>query len=101
MNDELLLGFDVGTSSVKAAAFSLKGAPLGFGTAPVALQRPGKGLCEVDPRGYWQALCECCPPRAAGGVDLRRVRALAISAQAETLIRVDDKLEPLRPAIVW
>src|ERR1051325_960216 len=101
MNDELLLGFDVGTSSVKAAAFSLKGVPLGFGTAPVALQRPGSGLCEVDPRGYWQALLQCCRSLAADGVELRRVQALAISAHAETLIPVDDKLEPVRPAIVW
>jgi len=101
MSDELLLGFDVGTSSVKAAAFSVKGVPLGFGTAPVALQRPGNGLCEVDPRGYWQALSKCCRSLAAGGVELRRVQALAISAHAETLIPVDDKLEPLRPAIVW
>lgn len=101
MSDELLLGFDVGTSSVKAAAFDLGGAPLGFATALVALQRPGSGLCEVDPRDYWHGLRECCRILAAQGVELWRVRALSISAHAETLIPVDEKLEPVRPAIVW
>jgi xylulokinase len=101
MTDELLLGFDVGTSSVKAAAFGLDGTPVGVATAVVALQRPGDGLCEVDPRAYWRALRQCCGTLADAGVELRRVQALSIAAHAETLIPVDDKLEPVRPAIVW
>lgn len=101
MSDELLLGFDVGTSSVKAAVFSLDGTPAGFATAVIPLQRPGDGLCEVDPRAYWQGLGECCRMLAGEGVGLPRVRALSISAHAETLIPVDEDLEPVRPAIVW
>lgn len=101
MTEELLLGFDVGTSALKAAAFTLGGEPAGVTSWQLPLQTPRDGICEIDPRAYWDGLHRCCRALAAQEVDLRAVRALSVSAHAETLIAIDDRLEPLRPAIVW
>ena len=97
----LLLGFDVGTSAVKAGAFDLAGRRIAQASRPVPLQTPFDGACEVDPRDYWEALRGACADLWGAGVDPERVRALAVAAHAETLLPLDADLEPVRPGIVW
>lgn len=99
--ESVLLGFDVGTSAVKAAAFELDGTIAGVASRPVELDTPADGICEVDPRDYWSGLAGCCADLAEAGVDLGRVGGLAVAAHAETLLVVDAHLRPVRPAIVW
>jgi xylulokinase len=101
MSGDLLLGFDVGTSSLKAIACETDGTIAGTASFEVPLDLGGGGRCEVDPRAYWDGLRDCCRDLDRAGVDLRRVTALAVAAHAETLIPVDARLEPVRPAIVW
>lgn len=101
MADELLLGFDVGTSSIKAAIFGLDGTCVAVAARPIPLSRPRREICEVDPRAYWDGLCGCCAELWEQGVEPERVRALAVAAHAETLLVLDDGLEPVRPGIVW
>jgi sugar (pentulose or hexulose) kinase len=101
MSRDLLLGVDVGTSSLKAVTTDMAGGIAGTASFDVPLDMPGGGRCEVDPRAYWYGLRSCCRDLATSGVDLGRVRALAVAAHAETLIPVDEHLEPLCPAIVW
>lgn len=101
MNGDLLLGFDIGTSALKAVACSVEGEVAGTASFDVPLDLQEGGRCEVDPRSYWTGLRACCHELAAAGVDLGRVRALALAAHAETMIPVDEQLEPLCPAIVW
>jgi xylulokinase len=101
MKAELLLGFDVGTSAVKAGVFGFDGTTAGVASCAVGLQEPRPGICEVDPRAYWHGLRACCRALAEQGVDLRRICALSVAAHAETLIPLDERLRPLRPAIVW
>ena len=101
MAEPLLLGFDVGTSAVKAGAFDLTGVAVARASRPVPLQTPFDGACEVDPRAYWDALRGACADIWAADVDPRRIRALAVAAHAETLLPLDRDLEPVRPGIVW
>ncbi len=101
MSEQLLLGFDVGTSAVKAAAFTLEGLPVAVTSRQIPLDTPREGICEVDPRAYWDGLVACCADLRRERVDLQAVHALAIAANAETLLVVDERLEPVRPGIVW
>lgn len=101
MSEPLLLGFDVGTSAVKAAAFTLRGTPAAVASRQIRLDAPREGICEVDPRAYWEGLVACCADLRREHVEMRAVRALAVAANAETLLVVDERLEPVRPGIVW
>jgi sugar (pentulose or hexulose) kinase len=101
MADPLLLGFDVGTSSVKAGAFEPTGRMLATATWPIPLSTPNAEICEVDPIAYWDALRGCCGELWNAGVEPTRVVALAVAAHAETLLVLDANFFPLRPAIVW
>jgi xylulokinase len=101
MPDALLLGVDLGTSAMKTAIFDLDGRCVAETTQQIPLETPGPGLCEVDPRAYWQALVGCCSELRSGGHPLAQVRALAVAANAETLLFLDDEFEPVRPGMVW
>ena len=101
VSEPLLLGFDVGTSAVKAAAFTLEGTPVAVTSRQIRLDAPREGICEVDPRDYWDALVACCADLRRERVEMRAVRALAVAANAETLLVMNDRLEPVRPGIVW
>ena len=106
MRKQYLLGFDVGSSSVKAslvnidngqctasAFFPEKEAPI------IALKT---GWAEQEPESWWQyakqALQKVMADAGAKGED---IRAIGISYQMHGLVCVDRELKPLRPAIIW
>src|SRR5262249_19866254 len=101
MSEPLLLGVDVGTSALKAAVFDLEGSCVAESSQPIPLSTPADGVCEVDPRSYWDALRGACADVWAAGVHADAVRAMAIAANAETILALDEHLEPVRRGIVW
>src|SRR5512143_3111324 len=103
MTKDLILAIDNGTQSVRALLFDGEGnlqaknrVPIQpyFSTAP--------GLAEQYPQFYWQAICQACQGLwRLQGVDIERVAGVALTTQRSTVINVDKKGDPLRPAIVW
>jgi xylulokinase len=97
---EALLGVDVGTTAVKAALFAPDGRLLGSAAVeyPTSYVRPG--WVEQDPEDWWRAAVA-----AIGGAleEARRPRvaAVCVSAQAPTLLPLDERGRPLRPALIW
>jgi len=106
MQNGLLLGFDVGTSSVKASlvdAASGKCVASAFypkTEAPITALRDG--WAEQDPEMWWtnarEALRLVMAEAGAQGAD---VKAIGISYQMHGLVCVDRQLRVLRPAIIW
>lgn len=95
------LGFDVGTSTVKAGLLWLESdAPMLTVSHPYPTQRPRTGWVEQDPRDWIAAMAACWSElqATAGEVELRSV---GLCSQANTHLFVDADLEPLRPAITW
>ncbi|MES4791906.1 MAG: xylulose kinase [Chloroflexota bacterium] len=98
---DTILGFDVGTTSVKAGLFTVEdGRLLGIARAAYPTSRPRDGWVEQDPRDWTRAMAECWVDlaRRVGAV---RLRSIGICSQVNTHVLVDDSLSPLRPAIVW
>ena len=106
MTSKYLLGFDVGSSSVKAslvdaqsgkcvssAFFPEKEAPI------MALKT---GWAEQEPASWWdyakQSLGKIMSESHVSGDD---ISAIGISYQMHGLVCVDKSLKPLRPAIIW
>lgn len=91
-----ILTFDVGTSALKAALFTPELELVAL--ASVAYQaRAELSLVEMEPGDYLAAIKECI---AALGMP-RKLLAIGITTQGETLIPVGKAGEPLRRAIVW
>ncbi|MCR4993772.1 MAG: carbohydrate kinase [Bacteroidales bacterium] len=105
-NQELLLGYDVGSSSVKASLVdALTGACVASAfypktEAPIKAVRPG--WAEQAPDDWWQYLkAATSDVLAQSGAAKTSVRAIGISYQMHGLVCVDKDLRPLRDAIIW
>ena len=99
---DLLLGIDVGTTSVKAGLFRPDGRCLGIGRQEYQLETPSADRAQLDPEVYWQA-CRKTVREALtrSGARPEQVRALAVSSQGETTITLDAQGKAIYPALVW
>lgn len=93
-----LLGLDVGTSELKAAAYDACGASLAQSAVEYHASRPEPGRYELAADVLWSAVCEAIRRVTAGCGE--PVRALAISCQGESFIAVDSQGKALLPFIL-
>jgi xylulokinase len=99
---DLLLGYDVGTSSVKVGIFDLAGEPLASASAGYPVSRPLRRWVEQAPADYWAATVRAIRAAlAAVPAGAGRVAALGCCGQAPTLVLLDRAGQAARPAIVW
>ncbi len=103
MTSQTLLSIDNGTQSVRALLFDLRGNLLAKQRVPIEPYfSDAPGWAEQHPQVFWEAVCEACQGLwAQEGVDKGRIAAVALTTQRGTVINVDEKGVPLRPAIVW
>jgi len=97
-----ILAIDNGTQSVRAMVFDPGGALLArckIDLEPYYSDHPG--WAEQDPLYYWRSLCEACDALWAQGVDRESLVGVAVTTMRATVVCVDERGEPLRPAIVW
>jgi xylulokinase len=100
--EPLLLGIDVGTSSVKAVLLDLRGNLCAVTQAEYPLHHIRPAWVEQDPEDWWQATCQAIHEALAKvqhGAE--RVLGLAVSSQAPALLPLDRAGRPLRPAMIW
>ncbi len=99
---DLLLGLDVGTTSVKAALYDPAGACLAGAGEEYRLEHPGPDRAQLDAETYWRAaqvaIRRTLATARAGPDD---VAALAVSSQGETVVPVDAAGRAVGPALVW
>ncbi len=98
-----LLAIDNGTQSVRAMLFDLQGHLVTKARIPITpYVSPRPGWAEHDADDYWKALCLACQ-RLWQETDVPKeaVAGVALTTQRTTMVNVDAKGEPLRPAIVW
>ena len=101
-----LLGYDIGSSSVKASivdAESGKCAASAFypkSEAPIIAVK--KGWAEQEPTSWWEYLKQATADiLAASGADPKDIKAIGISYQMHGLVCVDKDMNVLRPSIIW
>lgn len=102
----LLLGYDVGSSSVKATLMEADtGKVLASAASPqkeleIIAQKPG--WAEQHPHIWWDNVKSATwQIKAQTKFDARSVQAIGISYQMHGLVVVDKNHEILRPAIIW
>jgi xylulokinase len=98
--EDAVLGVDVGTTAVKAAVVAADGRLLGSASVEYPTSYPRPGWVEQDPEDWWRASCDAI--RAAlSDAGRREIAAVCVSAQAPTLLALDERGEPVRPALIW
>jgi len=102
----LLLGYDVGSSSIKATLLdAATGGAVASATSPdreldIVAENPG--WAEQHPQTWWDNVIEATRRiRAEAQFDAGDVRAIGISYQMHGLVAVDKEQNVLRPAIIW
>ncbi len=106
MAKRYLLGFDVGSSSVKA---SLVDADTGkcaasafFPEKEAPIKAVKKGWAEQDPQSWWDyAKLSLAKVMAYTGAKGEDIKAIGISYQMHGLVCVDKDMKPLRDSIIW
>ena len=102
----ILLGYDIGTSSVKASLVdaetgkTIASAQYPDAEAPIITKQAG--WAEQEPQMWWEELKQATARVAekAGG-SLDDVAAIGISYQMHGLVCVDKDGNALRPSIIW
>ena len=101
-----LLGYDIGSSSVKA---SLVDAQTGkcvssafYPKSEAAILAVKPGWAEQDPASWWENLkLATADIMVSSGADPKDIKAIGISYQMHGLVCVDKDHNVLRPSIIW
>jgi xylulokinase len=93
------LGIDLGTGSVKAAIVEPDGTVTNRTSQPYRVRSPHPGWAESDPR-EWLAATRAVAASTLAGLP-ERPTAVGICGQMHGIVVVDERLAPLRPAIIW
>ncbi len=104
--DGFLLGFDVGSSSIKAALLNAETGELAASAsspaAELAISAPRPGWAEQDPALWWDnAAAAAACLKAAAAKEYAAVCAIGISYQMHGLVVIDKAGAVLRPSIIW
>ncbi|MDX1476776.1 MAG: FGGY family carbohydrate kinase, partial [Saprospiraceae bacterium] len=100
------IGYDVGSSSVKAALVRVDdGATMivvQYPETEMRITSPQPGWAEQDPEDWWQALCAATHQLLErSGVAPRQIASIGLAYQMHGLVLVDTDGKPVRPAIIW
>lgn len=94
------LGFDVGTTSIKAAAIDARGELLASAQIPCALENPKPGYFEIDAPSQWRGgLLKAL--EALGRDYVAGAEAVCISSVCASFVPMDKAGNPLRKAILY
>lgn len=101
-----LLGYDIGSSSVKASLVEAEAGNCiasAFNPkheAPILALKPG--WAEQDPEDWWSSLkASTREVLSESRIDPKDIGAIGISYQMHGLVVVGKNLRPLRPSIIW
>lgn len=95
-----LLGIDIGTSVVKAAAFDRAGHEIASATRPTTISTPHPDWAEADPAEVWDAVCMVIG-QVLMAVPAATIAAIGVSGAMVGAWLVDGQGRPLRPGIFW
>jgi len=106
MSGKFLLGFDVGSSSVKASLLdSGSGKSVASASSPeneMEIRAPRPGWAEQDPEAWWTHMARCVAKLRAVAPDaVAGIAAVGVSYQMHGLVIVDEGGRVLRPSIIW
>ncbi len=103
MGGDHILAIDNGTQSVRALVFDLEGNLVAKSLVPLEpYYSTQPSWAEQDAEYFWESLCLACQQLwQQGQVAKESIAGVALTTQRATMVNVDKRGKPLRPAIVW
>ncbi|HEX9012623.1 MAG TPA: xylulokinase [Anaerolineaceae bacterium] len=102
MPESVLMGIDLGTSSLKVVLVNPDGRTVGFASKEYAFDTPHPGWAEQDPQVWVDAALEAAGRAVSeSGLTPRAVQAVGLSGQMHGLVCVNGDGRPVRPAVIW
>jgi len=97
-----LLGLDIGTSGVKALLVSSEGKIISSKTVSYPLTTPHSGWAEQSPYDWWEATVKVIKETVSNNpIDSNQIKGISLSGQMHSSVFLDEKMEVIRPAILW
>jgi glycerol kinase len=101
MTADLVLAIDQGTTNTKALVVAADGGIVARASRPMKVAYPRPGWAEQSATDLWATVHEAMA-EAIRGVDPRRLAAIAVSNQRESVVLWDRATgEPIGPCIIW
>lgn len=98
---QALIGVDIGTSNIKAVAFSLNGAVLAEESTPTITHTAAADRAYFEPDEIWEAICHTLRLLCHKVRNLAQPAAIAFSSMGEAGIPLDQHGQHTYPAIAW
>jgi xylulokinase len=100
------IGFDLGSSSIKAALVEIKtGKSLGVVQEPeteMSMLALKNGWAEQNPEEWWKHICKAIERlKRKYAVSMADIKGIGISYQMHGLVIVDENGKPIRKSIIW
>lgn len=102
----LLIGYDIGSSSVKASLLDAETGKVvaseGLPKVEMAISAPQKNWAEQDPDMWWKYIIDTTHAIVKiGNIQKGELKAIGISYQMHGLVCVDRNGKVIRPSIIW
>jgi xylulokinase len=97
--DELLLGLDIGTTTIKGVLATPDGQIVARAGLTYPIHHPRPGWAEQDPHDWWFGTVQVVRTLLAEGYG--QVAGIAVSGQGCAVTLLDHHGQVIRPAIIW
>ena len=98
----IILALDLGTTLIKALAYTEKGKLLQSASEKYPLINVGRNEIEQDPQLFWEIVSSLIQKIAAGlKNDAAHIQAIGLSSQGISIIPVDEQYTPLYNMLSW
>jgi xylulokinase len=99
--DHYLIGFDLGTSAIKAVLADTDGAIVASASRAVELERPRTHWCEFDAERYFDLVTAILGELASSTPPGGKVAAMSFCAASGNTILLDEHYRPVRKVVSW
>ena len=99
--DELLIGFDLGTSAIKAIVADSDGNLIARASRRVTFIRPEPDFCEIDPEQYFDDVIDIIQELADQSGNPGHIRGISFCAASGNTLLLDEHFDPVINTISW
>jgi xylulokinase len=100
VNEELVVGIDVGSQGTCAQAIAADGTLFATSYVPHSIATPQPGWAEQDPSQWLSAVAQALA-EVGNATGVSALRAIAFASQLDGLVAADADGSPTGPALIW
>jgi xylulokinase len=102
VSETYLLGIDLGTTTGRAAIFTLDGTEVSAAYREMPVQYPRPLWAQVDPEEWWDGITRVVREAIAkAGIPPSRIAAIGLSGLMHAPVLLDGDGRPVAPAMLW